>query len=121
MARYDQDVVPDQGHFMRTLFGLKGPLHLDVHGGGASFKKSGETVTPTIVHFASWGIFHPAYARECLKLRAQIDPGAYPPWVIKSAIPWVYVAALLRWGAVHFLKKISSLLRWIRVFSSCRN
>ena len=77
MAVHGQDTQPDGGKFMRTLFGLSGKLRLDTIHGGCRFKKDGEWVTPAIAHFASFGVYHPAYARECLRLRARATPATH--------------------------------------------
>jgi hypothetical protein len=53
---------------MRTPIGIDDEMQIDVLRGFCRFKKWGQPVSPTIVHFATWQ-FHPVYYRERAKLR----------------------------------------------------
>jgi len=68
MSLEGQSTIPDHGRIMRTLIGLQGKLTLNVVKGNSQFRKDGNDVQPAIVHFASFGAYHPAYNRECLRL-----------------------------------------------------
>ena len=111
MACHAQDVVADEGRFMRTLFGLQGKLQMDTLGGGSSFNKSGGMVEPSIVHFASWGIYHPAYARECVKLRATVDPEPLPAFLIRTGVPVIWLGAFIRWNLMQSARKFRNFIR----------
>jgi len=60
--------LEDKGKVMRTLLGIRGPLHVDVLRGHCSFNKRGTDVQPAILHFTATCAngFH--YKRESLKL-----------------------------------------------------
>lgn len=77
-AEQGLDPPDDGGTTMRTPIGIVGEIDIDVLSGRCRFNKRGETVTPAIVHFATWQ-FHPIYYRERAKLRlANKGPFAQP-------------------------------------------
>jgi hypothetical protein len=110
MAIHGQDTQFDHGKFMRTLFGISGRLHLDTIHGGCGFVKNGERVTPAIMHFASFGVYHPAYARECMRLRALETPKGIRKVLLLAAIPFRVVFDTLRWQAIRVLRSLLALL-----------
>jgi hypothetical protein len=69
MAINNVEAVDDQGFGMRTPIGINGPLKIDVLNGLCFFNKSGEDVSPAIMHFS--GSFAEAfhYKREVVKLK----------------------------------------------------
>ena len=106
MAIHELDTQFDEGKFMRTLFGLSGKLRLDTIHGGCRFKKNGEWVTPAIMHFASFGACHPAYARECLRLRAHHARHVVRKVLLWGAIPFRWIFDSLRWRGISIARSM---------------
>ncbi len=96
---------PDDGLIMRTLFGLEGSLTLDTLNGGSHFVKSGNTVEPAVVHFASFGAYHPVYVRECHQLTYAHNPSASvrARHLLRPIFASFYWA---RWWGIQILRRL---------------
>ena len=72
----------DRGALMRTPVGIIGKLHVDALGGGCSFNKGGDLVSPAICHFPVEWLLSPEYKIAEYSLRN----GRHPPTIWKLAI-----------------------------------
>lgn len=63
------DLYYDQGNLMRSLIDSKGPVEIDVLGGGCHFIKGKEDVTPAICHFAAPYAYYAPYFYHCFVAR----------------------------------------------------
>jgi hypothetical protein len=72
MAINNIESVDDKGSVMRTPIGINGPLKIDVLNKTCFFNKSGEDVSPAIMHFSGSyaNAFH--YKREGAKLKLAV-------------------------------------------------
>jgi hypothetical protein len=110
--------ITDGGRSSRTPIGIRGPLRIDVLGGGAAFTKEGVPVCPAVVHFCGWRSrgFH--YQREALKLRL-VDGLGLPPAATARAVslvanpPYTLAAAVFR-------PPLRALERWRRTRGTTR-
>jgi hypothetical protein len=64
----------DLGALMRTPVGIIGKLHVDALGGGCSFNKGGDVVSPAICHFPVEWLFSPEYKIAEYSLRNNRPP-----------------------------------------------